>query len=197
MKSFSILPLIAITISPALSHPRAGAIDDTRNSASLDSRSNLVPHACSRANTLVSEQLAEISQLQSRNLPTPADLAGYFFAIIHGRRILGCPSDPLLSPDNSSTSAAQHPKRNSEPKDPDGQYPGWGDPCGTVKILIEQVMDQMTVLRDNQIPVPPYLAGWSLLTSDANTELKCGFLGAGMEDGGNSTGTSSQNASST
>lgn len=182
MKSISLLPLLAITVSPALSHPQNAAIDDNSNSALLDSRANLVPFACHKANTIIADQLAEISQLQSRNLPIPPDLGGYFYAVVYGRRLLGCPSIPLLSPDGSSSAATQPSKRSSEPADPDGHNPGWGDPCEVARMLKDQVMDQIDVMKDNNFPVPAYLAGWFSTTQDAERDLKCGFLGAGMEN---------------
>ena len=48
-------------------------------------------------------------------------------------------------------------------------------------MLKDQVMDQIDVMRDNNFPISAYLAGWFSVTQDADRDLKCGFLGAGME----------------
>ncbi|KAL9074742.1 MAG: hypothetical protein Q9161_002111 [Pseudevernia consocians] len=163
MKSITILPFIAI----ALSQSRAAAADDISNTAPLVPRSSLLPYACTQANILISDQLAEISQLQSRDLPVPGDLAGYVFAVANGRRISGCPPVPLLNGSSSSTS------EQSKPVDDEPTYTN-GDPCKTLRLLKEQVMDQMNVLREYNIPIPPYLAGWFSLTKDATKILKNG-----------------------
>lgn len=178
-----------MTISPALSQDRTNAIEETSKSAPLHSRANLVPFACHKANDLVSEQLAEISHLQARDLPVPPDLAGYLFAVYHGRDMLGCPSTPLLSPVDSSSSTSK--RSDSEdvnlPPPTKGHLPGWGDPCEVAKILRVQVMEQISVLRDNNVPIPAYLAGWYSVTEDADKNLQCGFEGAAMENETNST----------
>lgn len=198
MKSFSLLSFLAITIPHTLSEPRAAATDNTPETAHLHSRANLVPFACHKANTIISDQLAEISQLQSRNLPVPPDLAGYLFAVYHGRDMLGCPGMPLLGSADSSSSASAQSKRSSEdvnlPPPTKGHLPGWGDPCEVSKILRVQVMEQINVLKDNNVPIPAYLAGWYSVTEDADKNLKCGFEGAAMENETNSTssGQSSQ-----
>lgn len=193
MKSISVLLLLAGTISPTLSQPHTAVINHSPESARLDARSDLVPFACHKANELVVGQLAEISQLQSRALPIPADLAGYFYAVVHGRKMLGCPASNFLSHNSSSSSVPQPLKRSSEPADPNGHFPGWGDPCEVARILKDQAMDQILVLRDNNIQIPAYLAGWLSVTKDADKNLKCGFLGAGMEE---LTELSVQNATS-
>ena len=166
MKATTILPFVAITIFPALSQTRTGAIDDIPKSMPLDPRSGLLPYACTQSNILVSDQLAEIKQLQSRNLPIPADLAGYIFAVTNGRRIAGCPAVPLLGDNGSSNSSAatDKAKRSSDPA-------ANGNPCATLRILREQVTEQMEVLREYNIPIPPYLAGWFSLTKDAGKIL--------------------------
>lgn len=175
MKSITILPFIAMGICPALCQPRAAAIDGIPDSAPLDSRSNLVPYACSQSNILVSEQIAEIEQLQSKELPIPPDLAGYVFAVVNGRRMVGCPSSDLISPNGTSSSeSSRSERRSSEPADTDGRGPGWNDPCEAERILVKQVTDQMNVLKEYNIPIPAYLAGWWSLTQDAAKILKDG-----------------------
>ena len=43
----------------------------------------------------------------------------------------------------------------------------YGDACNTLRVLREQVLDQMYVLRKYSVEIPPYLAGWWTLTNDA------------------------------
>ncbi len=75
---------------------------------------------------------------------------------------------PLLggnaSSSSSSSSATDKAKRSSDPA-------ANGNPCETLRILREQVMDQMNVLRGYDIPIPAYLAGWFSLTKDAGKIL--------------------------
>lgn len=139
-------------------------MDDISNSAPLVPRSSLLPYACTQANILISDQLAEIEQLQSRNLPVPGDLAGYVFAVANGRKIAGCPEVPLLNVNvngSSSSASGQSKRSDDEPTDANG------DPCKALHVLKEQVMGQMSVLRQYNIPIPAYLAGWFSLTKDA------------------------------
>ena len=182
MKSVSILVVLAIAISPALSQPHIAATEDAPESAHLESRSSLVPFACYQNNSVIDDQLEEIAQLQSKNLPVTADLAGYFYAVVKGRKLLGCPYEPLFGSDDSSQPASKQSKRSSKSAKEDGHVPGWGDLCEVAQILKEEIMDQITVLADNKIAIPPYLAGSFSVLKDAENNLKCGFLGASMEE---------------
>ncbi|CAF9910274.1 hypothetical protein IMSHALPRED_009139 [Imshaugia aleurites] len=161
MKLTHILPLLAFAIAPALSHPHQGESDNTL-APSLTSREDTIPFACTKANTIIASQLAEISQLQTNKLPVPPDLAGYFYSVVYGRTLLGCPSTPLL---------AAHSKRDIIDDHPEVR----GKPCGVLHVLYQQVVDPIHVLRLNNIPVPAYLAGWYSSVSDANRNLACGF----------------------
>ena len=174
MKSISALLLLATATSPTLSQPLAAAINDSPKPAPLAFRSELVPFVCHEANALITEQLAEISQMQSKTYPVPPDLAGYFYAVVHGRELLGCPSEPLLSPKGSSKSTPQSSKSSSEPAIDEGDSAGLKKTCEVVYKQTEEVMDQMTVLKDNNIPIPPYLAGWFSVIKAADKYLQCG-----------------------
>lgn len=111
----------------------------------------------------MTSQLAEISQLQSNNLPIPPDLAGYFYSVVYGLKLLGCPSTPLLGADSNPDDVVDdHPEVR-------------GDPCKVLQIIYEQAIHPISVLKDNNIPIPAYLAGsWSSVV-DGNKDLKCGF----------------------
>lgn len=176
MKLTHILPLLAFAIAPALSQPHSTAIDNTL-APTLTSRTGSVPFACTKANTIIESQLAEISQLQSSHLPIPPDLAGYFYSVVYGRQLLGCPSTPLLSASSKrSVIIDDHPEVT-------------GDPCKVLRVLYEEVIDPIHVLKSNNIPVPAYLAGFWSSVSDGEKSLKCGFSISSMI-GGNSTARS-------
>lgn len=172
MKPTYILPLLAFAIAPALSQPRNAASDRPTLS------SGDVSVLCTEAGALIASQLGEIKHLQSSKLPVPGDLAGYFYSVVYSRKLLGCPSTPLLSSANSKRSPVydEHPEVQ-------------GDPCKTLHALYEQVLDPINVLKSNDIPVPPYLVGaWSLV-ADGERGLKCGFA-VSPTIGGNSTTSS-------
>ena len=173
MKSISALLLLAITISPALSQPRAGEINDSPDPAPLAGRADLVPFVCHEANKLIDEQLAEIAVMQAKKYPVTPDLAGYFYAVVHGRAMLGCPSAPLLKPQGSAESIAQKLRTSSEPAIYEGDSAGRQKTCAVVYKQTEEVMDQMIVLKENSIPIPPYLAGWFSLIKDADRYFQC------------------------
>lgn len=176
MKLTYFLHLLAFAIAPALSQPHNAAIDNTL-APTLASRADTVPFACTRANTIIESQLAEISQLQSNHLPIPPDLSGYFYSVVYGRRLLGCPSTPLLSP---------HSKRSGIIDDhPEVR----GDPCKTLRVLYEEVIDPIHVLKNNNIPIPAFLAGLWSSVSDGEKMLSCGFSVSTIT-GGNSTASS-------
>ena len=176
MKSISALLLILLgtTISPALSQPRAAEINDSPEPAPLAERADLVPFVCHEANKLIDEQLAEIAQMQAKKYPVTPDLAGYFYAVVHGRSMLGCPSEPLI-PQGSVESTAQKLKTSNEPTIYKGDSAGRQKTCEVVYKQTEEVMDQMTVLKENNIPIPPYLAGWFSLIKDADRYFQCGL----------------------
>lgn len=187
MKFILLFPLLAIGISPVLSQPRSSAIDNIPQSAPLNARSDSVEVLCQQVNEFATDRLAEITRLQSRNLPVPSDLGGYFFALVSGRKMFGCPSDSLLGANGSSNSASSRSKRSSSSNSSEAL----GDPCEVVRKLLEQVMDPMGVLKDNTIPVPGYLAGWYSLVQDSIKFLKCEISDTGAEDVANSTDASS------
>lgn len=175
MKSTSLYFLLAFAIAPAFSQPHNAAIHNM--APTLTFRADTVPFACTRANTIIESQLAEISQLQSSHLPTPPDLAGYFYSVVYGRRLLGCPSTPLLS---------AHSKRSGIIDDhPEVR----GDPCKTLRVLYQEVIDPIHVLQESNIPVPAYLAGFWSSVSDGEKMLNCGFSVSTLIDG-NSTASS-------
>lgn len=188
MKLILLFPLLAISISPVLSQPRSSAIDNIPQSAPLNARSDSVDVLCQQVSEFATDQLAEITRLQSRNLPVPPDLGGYFFALVSGRKMFGCPSDSLLSSNGSSSSASSRSKRSSSNS---SSSEALGDPCEVVRTLHEQVMDPMGVLKDNTIPVPGYLAGWYSLVQDSIKFLKCEISDTGAEGVANSTDASS------
>ena len=172
MKSVSALLLLATAISPALSQPRAAAINDSPEPAPLAMRADLVPFVCEEANALITQQLAEIAQLQKKKYPVPPDLAGYFYAVVHGRQLLGCPSTTLLNPKASSVSTPS--ASSTEPAIYQGDAAGLRKTCAVVYKQSEEVMDQMIVLKDNNIGIPPFLAGWFSVVKDADKYLQCG-----------------------
>ena len=148
MKPTYILPLLAFAIAPALSKPYRTAIENTL-ATTLTSRADNVPFACTKANTIIESQLAEISQLQSSHLPVPPDLAGYFYSVVYGRKLLGCPSTPILS---------AHSKRSGVINDhPEVR----GDPCKVLRVLYDEVIDPIHVLKRNNIPVRTFRR-WSI-----------------------------------
>ena len=176
MKSLSaLLLLLATTISPALSQPLADEINDSPEPAPLAKRANLVPFVCHEANRLIDEQLAEIAVMQSKKYPVTPDLAGYFYGVVHGRSMLGCPAEPLLIPHGSAESIAQKLRTSSEPAIYEGDSAGRQFTCEVVYKQTTEVMDQMTVLKQNDIPIPPYLAGWFSLIKDADRYFQCGL----------------------
>ena len=176
MKFVSALLLLATAISPALSQPFDAEINDTLEPAPLALRADLVPFVCHEANKLIDEQLAEISAMQAKKYPVTPDLAGYFYAVVHGRSMLGCPSAPLLIPHASSAeSLAQKLKTSSEPAIYEGDSAGRQKTCEVIYKQTEEVMDQMKVLWENNIPIPPYLAGWFSLIKDADRYFQCGL----------------------
>ena len=176
MKCISVLPLLAITISPSLSQPHHAATDTTPGPALRSPRSSQVPKACHDTIGIVDDQLNEISRLQSKSLPTTHDLAGYLYAVNSGRKMLGCPNDPLISANDNTTSASQQFKRSSGTGDPLGHNPTWNDPCDVVRFLKNQVDDQMRVMGGYNIPTPDYLAGWFSGTQDLDEGLECGMI---------------------
>lgn len=176
MKSISILPLLAIIISPVFSQPHNAVNGNTPNSAPIDSRSGSVPQACHDTNAIVYRQLEEISRLQARSLPTTHDGAGYLYAISSGRKMLGCPTEVLLNSNGSDTSASRQFKRSSGTTNPLGHDPGYGDPCEVVRLLNDQVEDQMGLMTGYKIATPDYLAGWYSGTQDLDDGLKCGYV---------------------
>ena len=175
MKPFSALLLLATALSPALSQPLDAEFNDSLEPAPLASRANLVPFVCHEANKLIDEQLAEIGQMQAKKYPVTPDLAGYFYAVVHGRTMLGCPSAPLLFPQAGAESTAQKLKTSSEPAIYEGDSAGRQKTCEVVYKQTEEVMDQMKVLKENNIPIPPYLAGWFSLIKDADRYFQCGL----------------------
>ena len=180
MKSVSTLLLLATAISPALSQPHAAAINDSPEPAPLAMRADLVPFVCREANALITEQLAEIAQMQKKKYPVPPDLAGYFYAVAHGRQLLGCPSEPLLNPKARAMSIPQSLTSSSEPAIYEGDSAGLKKACAVVYKQTEEVMDQMIVLKDNNIGIPPFLAGWFSVIKDADKYLQCGSGTANM-----------------
>ena len=192
MKSIYILPLLAITISPTVSQPHNAAIDSTSESAPIKSRSGEVPQACHDTNAIVYDQLNEISRLQSKNLPATHDLAGYLYAVFSGRKMLGCPNEPLLSANGNDTSALYQFKRSAETADPLGHNPGWGNPCDVVRILKDQVEDQMNIMEGYQIATPDYLAGWFSGAQDLDDGLRCGLVQHAKEPGHHDSTVSSE-----
>ena len=155
MKSTYILPLLALAIPPALSHPGNAPSDNTLD-ATLESRGvDTVPFACTQTSSIIEAQFAEIIHLQANQLPVPADLAGYFYAVARGRRAIGCPALPNLS------------KRGLDPL--------FGDPCKALHVQYAEIVDQIYVFKNNSIPIPPYVAGiWSAV-QDGNKALGCGL----------------------
>ena len=176
MKSISILPLLALAIPPTFPQPHNAAIDNTSKSAPINSRSNLVPTACHKTNKIVYDQLQEISWLQSKDLPTSHDGAGYLYAVFSGRKMLGCPGEDLISSNGNDTSASQQFKRGGETVDPMKHDLGFGDPCEVVRLLKDQVEAQMMVTNSYKIATPDYLAGWYAGTQDLDSGLNCGLV---------------------
>ena len=187
MKSISILPLLAIIISPAISQPHNAVEGDTPASASVNPRSNPVPQACHDTNAIVYEQLQEISRLQAQDLPTSHDGAGYIYAVFSGRRMLGCPNEKLVSANGNDTSASQEIKRSAETTNPLLNNASFGDPCEVVRLLKAQVDDQMNVMKAYNIPAPDFVAGLYSGTQDLDDGLKCGLVH-------NSEGSSQRNS---
>ena len=117
MKPISIFPLLAIIISPALSQADAATDDNPSGVTIPKSSSDVIAFACLQSNILITDQLAEIKHLQSSNIEVTHDLAGYFYAVVRGRKRLGCPDlNPFTSHQGSTnTSSAQTlSKRSSE-----------------------------------------------------------------------------------
>ena len=175
MKPVSALLLLATAISPALSQPFAGEINDSPEPAPLALRADLVPFVCREANALINEQLQNIEDMQSKGYPVSPDLAGYFYAVVHGRTLLGCPSEPLLTPKAGDEPTSQKLKTSSEPAIYEGDSAGRQKTCEVVYKETVEVMDQMTVLKENNIPIPPYLAGWFSLIKDVDRYFQCGL----------------------
>ena len=166
-----VLLLLAISISPALSQPRAAANDDPADVQIPKSTADVIPFACQESNILVTDQLAEITHLQSRSIPVPHDLVGYFYAVVKGRRMLGCPNpDPFSTLNKNSTSAQNLSKRSSSEE---AQIVA--ELCKPARQLKEEVMDQIAVLEEYKMPIPDFLAGWWSVTKDADSFLNCGF----------------------
>ena len=172
MKPTYILPLLAFAIAPAFCQPSNAASDSILIPALAPGDVSIL---CTEASTLVAAQLAEITKLQSKNLPVPGDLAGYFYGIYYGRNLLGCPPAPILGRANSkrSTITDTHPEVK-------------GDPCKTLAVQLEEVSDAMNALKDNNIPIPAFLAGrWSLV-ADGERGLQCGLPISTVSDTGDS-----------
>lgn len=177
MKFTNILPLLAFAIVPTLSQPRDAASHSTLKPTLAPRDVTLL---CNEAGALIATQLDEITKLQSQNLPVPGDLAGYFYGIYYGRNLLGCPPTNMLggsAPSKRSTAFDPHPEVK-------------GEPCKVLAIQLEEVSDVINALKENNIPVPPFLAGrWSLV-SDGEKGLQCGFTISKVASGGNSTDSS-------
>lgn len=184
MKLILVLPFLATTISSALFQPRIASDDSVSESVSLNASSNLDNNAlCEEASEYVKERLAEIVRLQTGHLPVPSDLGGYLFAVIKGREMLGCPSISGLNANGSFSSASPHSTRNSSE--------AIGDPCEVTRIVHEEVMYPIGVLKESKVPIPPFLAGWYSTTLDVAKYLGCQFSGAGWESLTKSTDASS------
>lgn len=169
MKTISILPLLGISISPALSQPGATVSYDLHGETLPTSTAEIIPFACSESNILVVDQLAKIKYLQSKNIPITADLAGYLFAVVKGRKLLGCAnSNPFNS--STSTSTQNLSKRSSSEQALMTQIL-----CKPTIALTKTVMEQIAVLEEYGIVIPDYLAGWFGVTKDADNFLDCGL----------------------
>ena len=173
MKCLQLLYLLAISAFPTLSQSKPATNKDFTSVAALKSASNVIPWACNQSNLLIGEQLAEITHLKSKNIPIPHDLAGYLYAVVKGRKLLGCPD---LNPfnthqQNTTTSTLSRSKRSSTSEAAEVEE----ILCKPARILKEDVMEQIDVLKGYQIPIPDYLAGWWAVTKDADSFIKCGF----------------------
>ena len=185
MKSISILPLLAIIIFPVFSQPHNAVKGNIPKSAPINLRSESVPQACHDTNAAVYRQLEDISQLQSKEIPTTHDGAGYLYAVSSGRKMLGCPTEVLVDSNGNDTSASREFKRSPEGSDPLGHDAGYGDPCEVVRLLKDQVEDQIGLMKGYKIATPDYLAGWYSGTQDLDDGLKCGIVlpkGSGQRD---------------
>ena len=176
MKSFSLLSVLAITISTTFSQPHDAATDSAPESAPINARSYVVPKACHDTNVVVYDQLVKFSQLQSKNLPVTHDLAGYLYAVSSGRNMLGCPNETLISANGNDESATDQFKRDTGTVQ---HGPGWGDPCDVVRSLKAQADDQIRILSGYNISTPDYLAGWYSGTQDMDEGLQCGLIHKG------------------
>lgn len=168
-------PLLAFAIAPVLSQTPNAESDSTLAASQTSGGDAAVPSACTMANSLIKSELAEISRLQSANFPVPDDLAGYFYSVVYSRKLLGCPSTPLLSSHSNLQITDDHPEVR-------------GEPCKVLHVLYQQVVDPIHVLKLNDIPIPAYLAGLWSSVSEANQGLKCGYS-ISTTLGGNSTGS--------
>ena len=185
MKFLFLLPLLAITVA---SEDAAGATsEDFLHTTQPNSTAAVFPFACNISNALITNQLAEIEHLQARSIPVPHDLTGYFYAIVRGRKILGCAyPNPLEAQSANSTAAAGNvAKRSSSVEDE-----VYADLCKPARQLKEEVMEQIDVLQQYQMPIPDFLAGWFSLTKDADKYLNCGLQNMSYESGGNSSSDS-------
>ena len=173
------LALLAITTSPVLSQPQAAANTMSAPVAGPTSVSDAISWACDESNDLIAAQLGEIAHLQAREIAVTHDLAGYFYAIVKGRKLLGCPNVNPLS---------VHSQQNSTTATPDKSKRGSGNGssekaqiietlCKPALQLREDVMDQIGALQEYKMPIPDFLAGWYSLTEDANKYWNCGFQG--------------------
>ena len=185
MKLISLLPLIALTFAAEDVSDAAGATsEDFSHTALPNSTAGVFPFACNISNALITNQLAEIQHLQERSIPVPHDLTGYFYAIVRGRKILGCaypnPLDPQAA--NSTAAAGNVAKRTSTVEDEI-----FADLCKPARQLKEEVTEQIGVLQQYKMPVPDFLAGWFSLTKDADKYLNCGLQNMSYLDGNSSS----------
>ena len=182
MKATYLLPLLASAITTALSHPHHHPASDSPFVPTLTSRAESVPYACSKASDIIQSQLAELSRLQAKAIPIPDDLGGFFYAIVLGRRMLGCPSTSLIS---------AHSKRDVAGSGSiiQGRAERSGDPCVVLRVLYDQVVDPIRVLKENGIPVPAYLSGFWGSVKDGVDGLQCSFSVDTTTSGNYSTGS--------
>ena len=170
MKLLSLLPLVALAFAADDTLDAAGATsEDFAHTALPNTTAGVFPFACNISNALITNQLAEIQHLQERSIPVTHDLTGYFYAIVKGRKILGCPHPNPL--DASSASSAGNVAKRASPLEQEV----FEDLCKPARQLKDEVMEQIGVLQEYHMPIPDFLAGWYSLTKDADKYLNCGL----------------------
>lgn len=104
--------------------------------------------------------------------------------------MLGCPTEILINANGTGTdpSASREFKRDgATTTNPLGHDTGYGDPCEVVRLLRDQVEDQMSLVKGYKIATPDYLAGWYSGAQDLDDGLKCGIVHKGSGQAANST----------